>query len=192
MSYSLAPNIKSRFFITGTNRPLAGGLLYTYSAGTTTNAATYSDVIGTPNTNPVVLDSDGQCDLFLLDTITYRFILKNSAGVTQFDEDNIASVGRAASSATTDIQILEWAYSESFAFTTVTRNSNNVITAAAITWPDSGYGTLTTDTINATFNAVDAWHATHTLSGVTKTVTQTAVTRNANGKITAQPAITIS
>jgi len=43
MSYSLSPNVKARFFITGTNRPLAGGLLYTYLVGTTTPAATYSD-----------------------------------------------------------------------------------------------------------------------------------------------------
>ena len=93
MSYSLSPWIKPRFFITGTNRPLAGGLMYTYKAGTIDNATTYSDDAGTPNTNPIVLDSDGQCDLFLDDAVSYRIILKNSAGVTQFDKDRIASLG---------------------------------------------------------------------------------------------------
>jgi hypothetical protein len=91
MAYSLSPWLKPRFFITGTNRPLAGGLMYTYKAGTTDNATTYSDDAGTPNTNPIVLDSDGQCDLYLDDSISYRIILKNSAGVTQFDKDNISS-----------------------------------------------------------------------------------------------------
>ena len=93
MSYSLSPWLKPRFFITGTNRPLAGGLMYTYKAGTTTNATTYSDDAGTPNTNPIVLNSDGECDLFLDDAVSYRIILKNSAGVTQFDKDRIASIG---------------------------------------------------------------------------------------------------
>ena len=93
MAYSLSPWLKPRFFITGTNRPLAGGLMYTYKAGTTDPATTYSDDAGTTNTNPIVLDSDGQCDLFLDDAVSYRIILKNSAGVTQFDKDRIASLG---------------------------------------------------------------------------------------------------
>lgn len=93
MAYSLSPWLKPRFFITGTNRPLAGGLMYTYKAGTTDNATTYSDDAGTPNTNPIVLNSDGQCDLYLDDAVSYRLILKNSAGVTQFDKDRIASIG---------------------------------------------------------------------------------------------------
>ena len=93
MAYSLSPWLKPRFFITGTNRPLAGGLMYTYKAGTTDPATTYSNDTGTPNTNPIQLDSDGQCDLFLDDAVSYRIILKNSAGVTQFDKDRIASIG---------------------------------------------------------------------------------------------------
>ena len=93
MAYSLSPWLKPRFFITGTNKPLAGGLMYTYKAGTTDPATTYSDDAGTTNTNPIVLDSDGQCDLFLDDAVSYRIILKNSAGVTQFDKDRIASLG---------------------------------------------------------------------------------------------------
>ena len=93
MAYSLSPWLKPRFFITGTNRPLAGGLMYTYKAGTTDPATTYSDDSGTTNTNPIQLDSDGQCDLFLDDAVSYRIILKNSAGVTQFDKDRIASLG---------------------------------------------------------------------------------------------------
>ena len=95
MSYSLAPNVKARFFVTGTNKPLAGGLMYTYLVGTTTKAATYSDAAGTPNTNPIVLDSNGECNLYLDDAISYRIILENAAGVTQFDEDRIASINNA-------------------------------------------------------------------------------------------------
>jgi len=93
MAYSLSPWLKPRFFITGTNRPLAGGLMYTYKAGTTDPATTYSDDSGTENTNPIVLDTDGQCDLYLDDAVSYRIILKNALGVTQFDKDRVASIG---------------------------------------------------------------------------------------------------
>lgn len=102
-----------------------------------------------------------------------------------------AAAATATVGASSNIQILNWAYVQSFAVISATRNANNVITTASIVWPDGATGTFTTDTINATFNAIDAWHATHILSGTTKTVTQTAVTRNASGAVTAQPAITL-
>lgn len=106
MAYSLSPWLKPRFFITGTNRPLAGGLMYTYKAGTTDNATTYSDDAGTPNTNPIVLDADGQCNLYLDDYVSYRFILKNSAGVTQFDRDRVSSVGSSTVQSVANIAAL--------------------------------------------------------------------------------------
>jgi hypothetical protein len=91
-----------------------------------------------------------------------------------------------------DIQIKNWAYVQAFAITTATRNTQDVITTATIVWPDGATGTFTATTINATFDVIDAWTATHILSGVTKTVTQSAVTRNSNDAVTAQPVITIS
>ena len=69
--------------------------MYTYLVGTTTPAATYSDNAGTPNTNPIVLNADGECDLYLDDSVSYRLVLKNSDGVTQFDEDRIQSISSA-------------------------------------------------------------------------------------------------
>ena len=103
-----------------------------------------------------------------------------------------AAEAEATVGASSNIQLLNWAYVQSFAITSATRNSNDVITTASIVWPDSATGTFTADRINAAYNAIDAWHATHILSGTTKTVTQTAVTRNSNGAVTAQPVITIS
>lgn len=84
-----------------------------------------------------------------------------------------------------------WAYSESFAVISATRNSNNVITSANIKWPDGVSGVFTATTINSTFNVIDAWTATY-LGTTTKTITQPTVTRNSNGAVTAQPEITIS
>lgn len=72
--------------------PLAGGLLYTYSAGTTTPLATYSDVgLTSANANPIVLDAGGRATIFLSPS-SYKWILKTSAGVTVWTRDNIGSV----------------------------------------------------------------------------------------------------
>ena len=52
-----------------------------------------------------------------------------------------------------------------FELVSATRNSNDVITTANIKWPDGATGTFTATTINNTFNTIDAWQATHILSG---------------------------
>lgn len=69
--------------------PLAGGLLYTYEAGTSTPKDTYTDTNeGTANANPVVLDSDGYADVWLGDG-AYKFVLKDSGDVTLWTLDDI-------------------------------------------------------------------------------------------------------
>jgi hypothetical protein len=72
--------------------PLAGGLLYTYVAGTSTPQATYKDsTLGSPNTNPVVLNARGECALWLDPTLTYKFQLTDSLGnqIPGYPVDNI-------------------------------------------------------------------------------------------------------
>ena len=73
----IAPLPKQQFNQNGT--PVAGGLLFTYISGTTTKQSTYKDFTGaTQNTNPVTLDTNGQCDLWLLSGDTYTFVLSPS------------------------------------------------------------------------------------------------------------------
>ena len=82
-------------FFDNNGLPLAGGLLYTYAAGTTTPLATYSDNTGaTPNANPIVLDSAGRVsgEVWLTNGSNYKFVLKTSAAVTVWTYDNIAGV----------------------------------------------------------------------------------------------------
>jgi hypothetical protein len=68
---------------------MAGGLLYSYLAGTTTPQNTYTDQSGgTANTNPVVLDANGEADVWL--TGIYKFVLKDANGNLQWSEDNIS------------------------------------------------------------------------------------------------------
>ena len=60
--------------------PLAGGKLYTYSAGTTTPKATYTTASASvENANPIILDSQGRAVLFL--DGSYKFYLTDSADV---------------------------------------------------------------------------------------------------------------
>lgn len=88
--------------------------------------------------------------------------------------------------------LLAWALAQSFQLVSATRDANGAITTASIVWPDGAVGVFTTDTASTAFpGAIDAWHATY-VGTPTKTVTQPAVTRDANGAVTAQPAITIS
>jgi hypothetical protein len=70
--------------------PLAGGFLYSYVAGLDTPLATYADVsLGTPNANPVVLDSAGRATVYLTPATAYKFILKDALGNTIWPQDNI-------------------------------------------------------------------------------------------------------
>lgn len=71
---NLSPLPIQKFF-DNAGRPLNGGLLFTYVSGTTTKLATYQDQAGTPNTNPVVLNFRGEANVWLDQTLTYKFVL---------------------------------------------------------------------------------------------------------------------
>jgi hypothetical protein len=87
--------------------------------------------------------------------------------------------------------LTEWTTGEAYEVLTVTYDATytSTIASAAVLWPDSSPGTFTADTINAAYEAIDAYHLTHSLSGTT--ITQAAVTRNANGDIASKPALVV-
>lgn len=74
---NLAPTLWQRFSDSN-NVLLAGGKIYSYVAGTNTPSATYTDSTGvTPNTNPVILDAAGYCNLWLGNG-AYKFVLTDA------------------------------------------------------------------------------------------------------------------
>lgn len=76
--------------------PLAGGKLYTYAAGTTTPLATYTDATGgTPNTNPVELDANGEANVWL-GSAAYKFVLQDATGAVLWTADGIKSLDELA------------------------------------------------------------------------------------------------
>lgn len=79
--------------------PLAGGLVYFYEATTTTDKDVFTDsTLNTKHFQPVVLDANGRAAIWM--TGNYKVVLRDSAGVLIYDEDN---VNTEASSVTTSI-----------------------------------------------------------------------------------------
>jgi hypothetical protein len=75
--------------------PLAGGLIYTYTAGTSTPATTYTSVTGLiANSNPIVLDSAGRTpqEIWFTQGASYKFVLRDSAGSVIGTYDNLVGV----------------------------------------------------------------------------------------------------
>lgn len=87
--------------------------------------------------------------------------------------------------------LVTWSYTQAFQLVSATRDENGAIISANIVWPDGKLGIFTTDIASVDFpGAIDAWHATY-VGTPTKTITQPSVTRDENGAVTIQPAITI-
>src|SRR5581483_2212225 len=75
--------------------------VWTYVAGTTTPATTYSDNAGTPNADPIRTDSAGRFTAYLIPGTSYKFVYETSCtppshGTTLRTADNIAGVPASA------------------------------------------------------------------------------------------------
>ena len=95
MSVNLSPIGNGINFLTNTGLPLAGGLLYTYQAGSSTPLATYTTNNGTiANTNPIVLGTDGRLpsELWLTYGYYYKFVLQDAVGSTIATYDNLYGI----------------------------------------------------------------------------------------------------
>lgn len=91
-SVLLSPYGNGQQFFDDNGIPLAGGLIYTYQAGSSTPLATYTTNGGTiANANPIVLDASGRtpAEVWLFTGYSYKFILKNADDVLIQTLDNI-------------------------------------------------------------------------------------------------------
>jgi hypothetical protein len=91
-SVLLSPYGNGQQFFDDNGVPLAGGLIYTYQAGSSTPLVTYTENGGTvANANPIVLDASGRTpqQIWLLTGYSYKFILQNADGVLIQTLDNI-------------------------------------------------------------------------------------------------------
>lgn len=86
-------------FLDSNGAPLVGGKIYTYTAGTTTPLATYTNQgAGTPNANPVILDSAGYADIWI--SGSYKIVVHDSADNLISSTDNITGFSTGAAGAT--------------------------------------------------------------------------------------------
>jgi len=97
MAVNLSPvgGVAGQFFDNNGN-PLAGGKIFTYSAGTTTNQATYTSATGAiAHSNPIILDGAGRVpsgEIWLTDGLEYKFVIKDSNDVLIGTYDNIVGI----------------------------------------------------------------------------------------------------
>jgi len=132
-------------FFSNSGVPLTGGLLYTYAAGTTTPLATYTTAAGsTANSNPIVLNSAGRLDneVWLTSTLTYKFVLKDSSGVTIATYDDIPGIG-SVSGLTSGSSILYGNGSGGFSNVTIGSNLSFVGGTLSASTGSSGTGSVT-------------------------------------------------
>ena len=85
---ALRPYPKFKAWEQGGHVGLEGGKLYTYAAGTSTLLATYIDGTGvTANSNPVILDANGEADVWYLPQ-NYKLKLYDAEDVLQWVQDD--------------------------------------------------------------------------------------------------------
>lgn len=103
----LAPLVKAQFFDINGN-PLALGKVYTNITNTSTPKTTYSDAAGTPNTNPIILNSRGEADIWIDSDVAYRFIIKDASDVTIWTKDNVGVTDLGTSSGAASVGYLQY------------------------------------------------------------------------------------
>lgn len=82
-------------FFDDSGNVLSGGKIYTYQAGTTTLAATYTNNLGSAtNTNPIVLDAAGRVpqEIWFPVGSKFKFVVKTSTDTLIGTYDNIPSI----------------------------------------------------------------------------------------------------
>lgn len=80
-------------FFNDDGSPMVGGHLETYKAGTSIPVTTYADESGTLNPVSIPLDSRGECTVFIVPGMKYKFVLKNKFGGVVWTADNYGSGG---------------------------------------------------------------------------------------------------
>lgn len=87
----------ARFFSVSGGAGLAGGKVYTYEAGTNTPKATYTSYTGgSSNTNPVILDSSGSANIWLIGNYKINLLDSNNVQQANYPVDGVS--GQSTSS----------------------------------------------------------------------------------------------
>jgi hypothetical protein len=190
MSVNLSPVGNGFQFFTNNGEPLVGGKLDTYQAGSTTPLTTFTDSSGLiPNTNPIILGTDGRPPdtIWLSEGFFYKFVLSDANDVQIQVYDNLYGIIGVSPPAATPIPtgaILLWSGSiGSIPAGYVLCNGNNGT-------PDLRdrfvVGAGSTYAVDATGGSADATLPTHTHTA-TSTVTDPGHNHDFLGSIYVHP-----
>jgi hypothetical protein len=97
MAVNLSPvgGVAAQFFDNDGN-VLSGGKIYTYTAGSSTPAVTYTSSAGViQHSNPIILNSAGRVpsgEIWLTDGISYKFVINNANDVLIGTYDNVVGI----------------------------------------------------------------------------------------------------
>jgi hypothetical protein len=90
--------VDGRWLATEGGRPMVGAKLFTRVAGTTALATTYKNTaLSVPNTNPVIMDSQGRAVVILDPAVTYDFELQRADGSQAFTQNAVSLPASATS-----------------------------------------------------------------------------------------------
>jgi len=164
MAVNLSPvgGVAAQFF-TNTGAVLTGGKIYTYAAGTTTPAATYTSSNGAiAQPNPVVLDAAGRVpnsgEIWLTDGVVYKFVLKDANDVLIATYDNITGINSNAVAYTNQQQIItatagQTVFDLSINYQPATNSLSVFVDGVNQYGPGASYAYTETDSNTVTFNS---------------------------------------
>jgi hypothetical protein len=181
MAFELFPVLQ---WLDNNGNPLAGGLISTFIAGTNTPQATYTDSTGgTPQANPVVLDSAGRAQIWFAPA-SYKLVLKTASGVTLMTIDNVSLDNLAAtisSLSTTGALTMQ----QPVAATALANQSSNVYSLQGTFWNGAASATDTwqfQNVLGTGANPTSTLILTHSGSSGAVTIDLSAATLKANLK----------
>jgi hypothetical protein len=157
----LAPILNGTTIFTQNDVPAAGGFVYTYEAGTTTNQATYTTInLTTAQTNPIVLNSAGQLPypIWLEQNVAYKFQVTDANNNVLGTYDNISGIPNTSGTPQWIASSLTPTYVSPTAFT-VTGNQTSVFTSQlrikATVSAGTVYGTVQSSTYSGGITTVN-------------------------------------
>lgn len=144
---NLIPPLKYKF-TDQNNKPLAGGKIYSYLAGTSTPAATYTDQSGvSANPNPLILDANGEAFIWIRPGY-FKFVVKDKDDVELYSIDKVSASGGGGGSVDGDYQYSGYSARFNEVFTsiglddTLQKILKITYTAPGVALTASGSGTL--------------------------------------------------
>lgn len=105
------PSAFCQQFLDRNGKPLAGGKLYSYIAGSPTPVVTYKTISGgtesaNRNTNPIILDMNGMAELVIAKDTAYKFVLFDRNNVKINEWDNVTAGGSEGGGSSEDIVVV--------------------------------------------------------------------------------------